>query len=376
MDHAATDALIAQFYSAASGRIPWEEPLLELCQMMDTFAIQLMAVDRGTGGLLFSHVVGKSTPLDHLAYIRTYNRIDPRLPILLSLPDTGWTHCHDHISDAVVATHPFYQEFLIPIGGRYVSGTKLIHDESLTILIGVHRGNGSHPLNEKEIAFLEALRFHLVQALENYRYLAAKHYALSMGFAILDGLHQPTLLIDATKSIHYANAAAKELLASKKYLCEYRGTLACMNVEDNNNLVTEVLELADTSEDLPQPKRRYLRMRGAAFNAPVGVCISPLRPKEVMGAFGSVALLMVVVHEANNHAKPDPFMLAEVFDLTPAEVQVAIAIFDGHSIEDIAQRRRVAMGTIREQLKSIFSKTQTNRQADLVRRLNALSPIT
>ena len=375
MDNAATEALIAQLYSAASGRIPWEEPLTALCQMMDTFAIQLMAVDRKTGGLLFSHVVGKSTPLDHLAYIRTYNRIDPRLPILLSLPDTGWAHCRDHISDEVVATHPFYQEFLIPIGGRYVSGTKLVHDESVTILIGVHRGNGSNPLNAKEIDFLEALRFHFVQALENYRYLVAKHYALSMGFAILDGLHQPTLLIDASKSIHYANLAAKELLESKKYICEYRGTLACLNVDDNNELVTEVLEMSGNTIDLPQSNRRYMRLRGASITSPVGVCLSPLRPREVMGAFGNVPLLMVVVHEATNHAKPDPFMLAEVFDLTPAEVQVAIAIAEGLSIEEIAQRRRVAIGTIREQLKAVFSKTQTSRQSDLVRRLIALSPI-
>ena len=375
MDKVATEALIAQLYSAAAGRIPWEEPLMALCQIMGTFAIQLMAVDRKIGGLLFSHVVGQSTPLDHLAYIRTYNRIDPRLPIWLSAPDTGWVHCHEHLSDEAVAKHPFYQEFLIPIGGRYVSATKLIHDESSTILIEVHRGNTSHPLNEREVAFLETLRFHFVQALENYRYLAAKHYALSMGFAILDSLHQPTLLIDASKSIHYANSAAKELLESKRYICEYRGTLACMNVEDNNNLVTEVLELAGTSVDLPNSNRHYLRMRGAAFNSPVGVCISPLRPKEVMGACGSVPLLMVVVHEADNHAKPAPFMLAEVFDLTPAEAQVAMAISEGHSIEEIAQRRSVAMGTICEQLKAVFSKTQTNRQVNLVRRLTALSPI-
>lgn len=94
-----------------------------------------------------------------------------------------------------------------------------------------------------------------------------------------------------------------------------------------------------------------------------------------MYAFGSTPLFMVVVHEATNGIKPDPFMLAEVFDLTPAEQMVAMAISEGHSTEQIAKQRGVAIETIRVQLKSIFSKTQTNRQADLVRRLIAMSPL-
>ena len=34
-------------------------------------------------------------------------------------------NCHEHFDDAFVASNAFYQEFLIPYGGRYVSGTQL-----------------------------------------------------------------------------------------------------------------------------------------------------------------------------------------------------------------------------------------------------------
>jgi len=57
------------------------------------------------------------------------------------------------------------------------------------------------------------------------------------------------------------------------------------------------------------------------------------------------------------------------YSLTPAETEVANGLLTGYSLEEIAALRRVTVGTIRDQLKNLFGKTGTNRQADLVRLL-------
>lgn len=54
------------------------------------------------------------------------------------------------------------------------------------------------------------------------------------------------------------------------------------------------------------------------------------------------------------------------FMLTPAEVQVALGIAEGKSLAAIAKMRGVAISTVRGQLKSVFVKTGTHRQAELV----------
>ena len=54
------------------------------------------------------------------------------------------------------------------------------------------------------------------------------------------------------------------------------------------------------------------------------------------------------------------------FMLTPAEVQVALGIAEGETLAAIAKMRGVAVSTARGQLKSIFAKTGTHRQAELV----------
>ena len=54
------------------------------------------------------------------------------------------------------------------------------------------------------------------------------------------------------------------------------------------------------------------------------------------------------------------------FMLTPAEVQIALGIAEGNTLTAIAKMRGVAISTVRGQLKSVFVKTGTHRQAELV----------
>jgi DNA-binding CsgD family transcriptional regulator len=54
------------------------------------------------------------------------------------------------------------------------------------------------------------------------------------------------------------------------------------------------------------------------------------------------------------------------FRLTPAEARIAAGIVRGKTLASIAKARGIAVETVRTQLKSIFKKTRTHRQAQLV----------
>jgi DNA-binding CsgD family transcriptional regulator len=55
-----------------------------------------------------------------------------------------------------------------------------------------------------------------------------------------------------------------------------------------------------------------------------------------------------------------------LFDLTPAEARIAHGIAAGKTVDDLAREAGLAVGTVRQQLKSVFSKTGVSRQAELV----------
>jgi DNA-binding CsgD family transcriptional regulator len=60
-------------------------------------------------------------------------------------------------------------------------------------------------------------------------------------------------------------------------------------------------------------------------------------------------------------------LIAKKFGLTDAEVRVLFAIIEVGSPAEVAEVLGVREGTIRTHLHRLFAKTETSRQADLVK---------
>ncbi len=64
--------------------------------------------------------------------------------------------------------------------------------------------------------------------------------------------------------------------------------------------------------------------------------------------------------------------LMDLFGLSAAEARLARAICHGDSLEEYASDLGLKMPTVKTQLRSIFTKTDTDRQAALVRLLSGI----
>lgn len=64
--------------------------------------------------------------------------------------------------------------------------------------------------------------------------------------------------------------------------------------------------------------------------------------------------------------EPNCAALQKLFNLTPAEASLAVKISRGKTPAAIARSNGVTIATVRSQLKAVFSKTNTRRQAELV----------
>ena len=69
----------------------------------------------------------------------------------------------------------------------------------------------------------------------------------------------------------------------------------------------------------------------------------------------------------------EPFVpahhLQQMYGLTPAEAAVAVALARGEGVQSVADELRIALPTVRTHLQHVFEKTDTRRQAELVRLL-------
>lgn len=362
------DHIVAGFYRAAVGAIPWGEALLPLQQAMEAWVVQLYAVDLSQGSVVFSYEVGEASAEAALDYLRTYHRIDPRAAFLLSLRPGAWVNCWEHFDDAYVASSPFYQEFLLPYGGRYASGAKLLEDGPVNAVLGIHRGLGREPLDASEIDICRRLARHLSEALKIFRAHMAGISASILGTEIINRLRAPVALIDDQRKLLHANPAAEALLGNSSLLVVSGGHLYCRKPREDNALLVALRDLQLTGDSQLHRNavdKVYFRV-GFDQGNELGMFVYALRPAQTMHAFGERSLAMVLLYQAESRIELDPFIVAGVFDLTPAEARVAVAIAEGETIETIAERHSVSMNTVRTQLRNVFEKTRTTRQVELV----------
>ncbi len=80
----------------------------------------------------------------------------------------------------------------------------------------------------------------------------------------------------------------------------------------------------------------------------------------------------VLVGDSVQDLETDPERLRHWYNLTAAEARVAALLARGRTVEEVAELLSVQPNTIRVQLREVFAKTGTTRQADLVRLLTNL----
>ncbi len=73
------------------------------------------------------------------------------------------------------------------------------------------------------------------------------------------------------------------------------------------------------------------------------------------------------ISDPDLHESTSKKTLGELFELTPAEANLAILLARGLSLADVSQAQNISQHTARAQLKAIFAKTGVSRQAELVR---------
>ncbi|MCQ9375252.1 helix-turn-helix transcriptional regulator [Methyloversatilis sp. XJ19-13] len=371
------DQCVAGFYQAASGQVDWGQALRALHEAFSLWAIHIFGLDMASGTITFSFEVGDARPEAAIDFARTWHRHDPRTRLALQLDEGQWMNCREHFDDAFVARDPFYQEFLIPYGGRWVSGMKLVEDGAFVSLLAMMRGPHQIPFSKSEDALAHRLAHHLSLAVKLYRTNSRLANQASNSLALLGKIEAPLLLIDEQRRIHFANPAARSILDAAETLVERGDELFCRRAHDDTELLLALRRLrlsnnAYLGDAVAPEEKAFMRcaLPGSAHH--FGVYLNAIRPETSMGAFGRTPLAMVLLHDPRRRLQLDPFMVGAAFDLTPAESQLAVGIARGMSVNEVAIARGVSIETVRSQVKSIFAKTGTSQQSDLVSLLATL----
>ena len=369
------DDCIKALYRAGAGSIPWGTALDSVTRLFDGWNSHAMGVNPNNGVMQFSHEGGGPPPQGTLEYISKWHQFDPRAAQAMATPPGQWIHCHELFDDEYVANSPFYRDFLIPYGMRYVSGVRYVVSPDLWVVFSVSRGVGREPLNAAERETLRRLGEHLEVALSLQSTAKVAMQAAFAGYVVLRKLHYAVMVMTEDRTVLFSNDAAERLLTEGSILVT-NGRLVLRDKAENAELTVGMkqAQLNQALKQAPQEAGRpvsLVRCGRSLRNEAALMHLSVIEPSKSMGAFGSATTIVVTFFVGGEGARLDPFVVGYAYNLTPAESRVAVGVAEGLTVDAIAEKHGASVATVRTQLKSACAKIGVGRQAELAQLLSS-----
>ncbi|RED37730.1 DNA-binding CsgD family transcriptional regulator [Rhodopseudomonas thermotolerans] len=136
----------------------------------------------------------------------------------------------------------------------------------------------------------------------------------------------------------------------------------CIGDTETNKLLQEVINAQQAGAE---PSVRSVPLMSRNNIEPMVVHALPLR-RSAHDVFSGGDILIVASPVTASSMVPSPTILMGLFDLTPAETKVSMALASGKSLKEAALENHVTVKTARSYLERIFAKTGTRQQSQLV----------
>lgn len=371
---ASTDVLIANLYEAVVEPAVLLDFLQELAVRTESRAVHLAVFDDRSETVLLDAaggVVG-STP-EELASIRrdydaTYASIDYRRIHLTGLPVGTWFQCHEVFPPQRLKRERFFKEFVQKWDYRYFAGIRMGQGGGLTTYLGLNRRAEQGPHDSEDMRFLRQLTIHLTRASKLFYKTRSFRTHFAPGLESLQYLPSGVLLLDQWQRVLFTNAAAESLFRSNLGFNLNDGVLELASAPLRKKFNDEVTRVFNTGVPSAVLLKSPEGPRGS------GLPCYLLRLPQTSDSYqlrGDPAVL-VLVPQASPSAPEAVALLRTLYALSRREADLATAVANGATPQDYANKAGLEISTVRSQLKSVFQKTGTHRQTELVRLLSVL----
>jgi DNA-binding CsgD family transcriptional regulator len=176
---------------------------------------------------------------------------------------------------------------------------------------------------------------------------------------VLDASVNPTMVIDSSRRLLCANKAAMVLIERNDAWFLAQGQLHSRGCGNDTlaRLVSEVLTTRSSA----------LGMFARCGNSDAYQILA--RPLPRMLSIDRQPFVLLHVYDPSRTVEASEEQLRAIFPFTRVESQLASRLLSGATLLDAAKGLGVTMNTARTHLKSLFAKTRTRRQTELVRLL-------
>ncbi|HVZ06560.1 MAG TPA: LuxR C-terminal-related transcriptional regulator [Rhodopila sp.] len=256
-----------------------------------------------------------------------------------------------------------FNDFYRPMGLGYGAAVLPFNGAARHGVLSAHRGLRAENFSAAAVTLLRQVSPHVRRALQLQRQIARAN-AVAGGLSVaLDHFRMAVILLDRQGIVIEFNAAAKALLDTPG--CPLRlvaGRLTAVTSTNAADLSRAIAGVRTRSAEVAPPA--VLRLPKPSGGV-IGILVTPARGA-IGVAYSSDGMVLLFISDPGQAQPSAPDWLMGQFGLSRTEADVAVRLFDGGRIEDIADARRVSQETVRVQVKHVLAKTDTRSQGQLI----------
>ncbi|NVK40057.1 MAG: helix-turn-helix transcriptional regulator [Oceanospirillaceae bacterium] len=354
--------LTTDIYDVALDSSRWSELLMAISKMFSS-TVACIATQRSDSGLCSWIVQAGVDKKDAQIYAEYYGTISPGFFQLQNGGLGDVVTDEMHLNRRAYINSEIYQDYYRPL--KMERQTTVVmertgHDQTYLCL----RRAESNSYSDAEIQDICRVAAHVYRSIKLQRRTHFEDHLKIALNAALDHVKSGLVLLDPGGAMIKANREAERIIAGHDGIY-VRGSRLYI---DRNGCLVEVSTLtngdgvtgppASAPDDCVIAVQRPLKRPYIVFSYLLG-------RNNVEGAGPSGTAVFITDTERNHNLTAETFQ--DLFGLTPAEARLTAALAEGKSLQEYSDGANIASSTARSTLKSVFKKTQTSRQAELVR---------
>jgi DNA-binding CsgD family transcriptional regulator len=266
------------------------------------------------------------------------------------------------VPDAIFYRTRFYHDAVRPAGGHYGVAVR----PTRSTLVVACRSQTAESFSRAQVQTLQSILPTLEATIQLKSRLEHLEQRVSMLERALDEVGDLGIfLLDQRGLVVHLNRAAEQIIRTEDGLYWKRGELVGARDADTSRLRRTLRDGSGKLCALSRPSsRRPLVTRAVSIDAVSADPLQELGPTRTL----------LFVRDPDKTGSSGFDLIAATLGLTRQEARLAALLAGGRSIAEAAAEIGITVGNARTHLKRIFNKTDTHRQAELVRVLFQAKP--
>jgi len=290
-----------------------------------------------------------------------YVRVGTQLPALKVMSSEDFITRHERRHNRFLVEH--VKRYDIP----YVCLAPLVKESDLLVGLAVLRSSSQGEISTAEREMFTSIAPHVRAAVRMQ--MSLEHQGAALVAGALEALSLAVFVCDCRGVVRSMTPDAEAMVSHGRPLALRNGILSSCRPMEARALGEAIKRAAAGIDCFTGPISSTLVI-SAPDCPPLVLDVLPVPKRDF--AFGFEPGVLVVVKEGK--AKPDQVktLLMAMYRLTTAEVDVVMRLVSGETPEQISFARNSSVGTVRAQIRDIYSKCGTNRCSELIAKVNQL----